>query len=59
MSDLPKETDKTELTLTVHPATEPSPGTKAKIAAELDQELSDALEQACEEHEGGGAPDVA
>jgi hypothetical protein len=59
MSDSPKEPKKTDPKLTVHPATEPSPGTKVKIAAELGQELSGALEQAVDEHEDGGAPDVA
>ena len=59
MNDSPKEPKKTKPELTVHPATEPSPGTKAKIAAELGHDLSDALEQAVREHEGNGAPDVA
>jgi len=58
MNDSPKEPKKTDPELTVHPAIEPSPGTKAKIAAELGQELSDALEQAVKEHEGNGAPGV-
>ena len=59
MNELPKEPKKTDPELVVHPATEPSSETKAKIAAELGQELSGALEQAVDEHEGGGAPDVA
>ncbi len=59
MSNSPKEHKKTKPELTVHPAAEPSPETKAKIATELGQELSEALEQAVREHDGGGAPDVA
>jgi hypothetical protein len=60
MSDSRNEPKKAEQAeLTVHPATEPSPGTKTRIATELGQELSEALEQAVEEHEGGGAPDMA
>lgn len=53
MSDLPKEFEKAEPELTVHPAVEPSPETKAKIAAELGKGLSEALEQAVREHEDG------
>jgi hypothetical protein len=59
MSDSPKEPQKAVPELTVHPAVEPSPGTKTRIATELGQELSEALEKAVEEHEGNGAPDVA
>ena len=59
MSNSPKEPKKTKPELTVHPAVEPSPETKAKIAAELGQGLSEALEQAVREHEGGEGPDVA
>ena len=59
MSDSPKEHRKAEPELTVHPAAEPSPETKARIAAELGQGLSEALEQAVMEHEHGGSPDVA
>ena len=59
MSDSMKEPKKNEPELTVHPAIEPSPKTEAKIAAELGQDLSAALEKAVREHEGGGAPDVA
>ena len=59
MSDSPKEPRKAEPDLTVHPAADLSPDAKAEIATELGQELSDALEQAVEEHEDGGAPDVA
>jgi hypothetical protein len=59
MNDSPKEPKKVEPELTVHPATEPSPETKVRIAAELGQGLSEALEQAVDEHEDGGAPDVA
>jgi hypothetical protein len=58
MSDSPKESKKTDPELTVHPATEPSPGTKAKIAATLGQELSEALAQAVSEHENDETPDV-
>ena len=57
MCDSPKEPKKTDPELTVHPAAEPSPETKAKIATELGQELSDALEHAVREHEGNGEPD--
>jgi hypothetical protein len=56
MNDSPKAPKKTEPELTVHPAAEPSPETKAGIAAELGQELSEALEQAVRDHEDGGAP---
>jgi hypothetical protein len=59
MSDSPKDPEKTKPKLTVHPATEPSPETKVKIAAELGQGLSEALEQAVREHEGNRNPDVA
>jgi len=59
MIDAPEEPKGTELELTVHPAVEPSPETKARIAAEFGRDLSEALEQAVREHEGGGAPDVA
>jgi hypothetical protein len=59
MNDSPKESKETDPELTVHSAIEPSSETKAKIAAELGQGLSDALEQAVEEHEDGRAPDVA
>jgi hypothetical protein len=52
MSDSTKGPKKAVPKLTVHPATDPSPGTKAKIAAELGQELSEAIEQAVREHEG-------
>jgi hypothetical protein len=59
MNDAPKEPKNTEPELTVHPATEPSSETKARIAVELGRELSESLEQAVREHEDGGAPDVA
>ena len=59
MSDSPKEPKKAKPELTVHPAIEPPPDAKARIAAELGRELSDALEQAVMEHENGGSPDVA
>ncbi len=65
MSNSPKEHKKAEhkkaeqAELTVHPAVEPSPKTEARIAAELGQGLSEALEQAVMEHENGGSPDVA
>ena len=59
MDDSPKKHNKAEAELTVHQAVEPSPETKARIAAELGRDLSEALEQAVREHEGGGAPDVA
>ena len=59
MSDSPNEPKKTDPELTVHPATEPSPETKAKIAVGLGQQLSEALEQAVGEHEGNESPDVA
>ena len=60
MSDSPKEPKKTDPELTVHPATEPSPGTKTRIAVELGQELSEALDHAIREHNNDdGAPDVA
>ncbi len=56
MNDSPREPKKTDPELTVHPAVEPSPETKARIAVELGQELYGALEQAVEEHEDGRAP---
>ena len=59
MCDSSKEPSKTDPKLIVHPAVEPSPTTKARIAAELGQGLSEALEQAVMEHENGGSPDVA
>ena len=59
MSDLRKDPKKTEPELTVHPATEPSPEAKAKIAAELGQKLSGSLERAVREHEDEEGPDVA
>jgi len=59
MSDSPQEPQKVDPELTVHPATEPSPEAKARIAAELGQKLSEALEQAVREHDDDGAPDVA
>ena len=59
MNDSPKKSKETDPELTVHPATEPSRGTKAQIAAELGHELSDALEQAVKEHNDDGTPDVA
>jgi hypothetical protein len=59
MSDSPKEPKKTDPELTVHPPTEPSPGTKAKIAAELGQKLSEAMAQAVKEHEDDETPGVA
>jgi hypothetical protein len=59
MNDSPKEPKNTEPELTVHPAVEPSPETKARIAAEFGRDLSEALEQAVREHEDGGAPGVA
>ena len=59
MSDSPKEPKKAEQAeLTVHPAVEPSPETKAKIATELGRELSEALEQAVSEHDDDGTPGV-
>ena len=54
MSDSPKDSEKAKPELTVHPATEPSPEAKARIAAELGQGLSEALERAVREHEGDG-----
>jgi hypothetical protein len=59
MSDSQKEPKKVEPELTVHPATEPSPEAKAKIAADLGKGLSEALERAVREHEGNESPDVA
>ena len=59
MSNSPKEPKGTKPELTVHPATEPSPETKARIAAELGRRLSEALERAVREHEGDESPDVA
>ena len=56
MSDLTKGHDEAEPKLTVHPATEPSRETKAKIASELGRELSEALEQAVRKHEDDGPP---
>ena len=58
MIDSSKEPTKPDPELTVHPATESSPGTKSKIAAELGQGLSDALEQAVKEHNDDGVPGV-
>ena len=59
MGNTPKKSKGTKPELIVHPATEPSPEMKARIAAVLGQELSGALEQAVREHEGDGAPGVA
>ena len=59
MSDLPKDSEKAKPELTVHPATEPSPDTKAKIAEELGRELSEALEQAVREHNDDGTSGAA
>jgi hypothetical protein len=58
MSNSPKVPKKTKPELTVHPATEPSPETKAKITTELGESLSEALERAVREHEGEDSPDV-
>jgi hypothetical protein len=55
MNDSPKEPQNTDPELTVHPATEPSSETKARIVAELGRELSEALQQAVRDHEDGGA----
>ena len=59
MSDSPNEPKKTKPELTVHPATEPSPDAKVRIAAELGRGLSEALERAVREHEDEEGPDVA
>ena len=48
-----------ELCAFVQPTTEPSPETKAKMAAELGRGLSEALEQAAREHEDEESPDVS
>ena len=59
MSESPKKSKGTDPELIVHPATEPSPDAKVRIAAELGRELYEALERAVREHEDGGAPGVA
>jgi hypothetical protein len=58
MCDSPKEPKKADPELIVHSAVEPSPKMKARIAAELGQELSDALERAVRKYEDDDAPDV-
>jgi len=59
MGNSPKKSKGTEPELTVHPAAEPSPETRARIAAELGQGLSEALERVVREYEDEESPDVA
>ena len=53
MSDSRKDSEKTNPELTIHPAIDLSPGTKAKIAAEFGHGLSEAIEEAVRQHEDG------